>query len=529
MKRYFIKIKSVVLIAAVLFNSCDLDINDNPNDATGAVITPDLTLTVVIASTMYTQVYRYGDFGSFIVGYQMPGNGIGGYGSTYTYDFTSQSYTDAWTEVFDQLRDYSTIIRNAEADPSYAIFGGIAHIMKAYSYHLLTDYYGDVPYTEGLQGGSGNLSPVYDKAEDVYKYIVAELDEAIGILKDNADKVGAGVIGPNAASDPVFSGNITKWIQFANNTKLRLLTRARGTSINDFAVSEFGKFSSEGFLKEDVLVNPGYNATNEQNPFWSRYHSNTAGTISTPATYYIPTIYTLSFYNGAKLNDEVRGSLFYKNFPNTPAWQLGDESAAKPASPRYVWSTPTNDAGTGILKGRSAGAPLTPAAEIYFLLAEAALNGNVLDGDAKTNFVKGITASFDFLSRSGASYALPAGVDPAADVQRYIESNAGNYLADFDAATTAEQKLEAIVTQKYIAFNILYSHEAWNEFRRTGYPKISGTAPAGTFLSIQSQSSRSDKLPIRLIYPLTEYNLNKNTPPVADAYSSPVFWVKDKN
>jgi hypothetical protein len=526
MKRYFKKIKLFVLTGAVLFNSCDLDINDNPNSATGAVVTPDLTLTAVVASTLYYQIASYGDFASFIVGYQTPGNGVGGYGSTYTYDFTSQSYTTAWTYPFAQLRDYSTIIKKAEADPSYAIFGGIAHILKAYVFHLLTDYYGDVPYTEGLNGGSGNLSPVYDKAEDVYKYIVAELNEAITILKDNEDKVGAGVIGPNTASDPVFAGNITKWIQFANNTKLRLLTRARGTAINDFVLTELGNFSDEGFLKEDVLVNPGYNASNQQNPFWTLYHSSVAGTITTAARFYIPTKYAISFYNGTKLDDPVRGELFYKNFPNTPAWQLGEESADRPASPQYVWEV---SGSKGIFKSRSAAAPLTPASEIYFLLAEAALRGNVLDGDAKTNFVKGITASFDFLSRSGASYALPSGVDPDADVQQYIEDNEGNYLADWDAATTDEQRLEAIITQKYIAFNILYSHEAWNEFRRTGYPKISGTDPVNTFLSVQSQSTRLDKLPVRLIYPLAEYNLNKNTPPVANAYSSPVFWVKDKN
>jgi hypothetical protein len=526
MKRYFIKIKLLVLSTVILFSSCDLDINDDPNSATGAVITPDLTLTAVVASTLYYQIASYGDFAAFIVGYQTPGKGVAGYGSTYTYDFTSQSYTGAWTNVFGQLRDYNTIIKKSEADPAYAIFGGIAHILKAYSFHLLTDYYGDVPYTEGLSGGSGNLSPVYDKAEDVYKYLVAELNEAITILKDNADKIGAGVIGPNAASDPVFAGNITKWIQFANNTKLRILTRARGTAINDFVVSEFGKFSSEGFLKEDVLINPGYNASNQQNPFWTIYHSSVSGAITQVATYYIPTKYVISFYNGTKLDDEVRGSLVYKTFPDTPAWQLGNESDEKPQSPRYVWEVPDSK---GIFKSRAAAAPLTPASEIYFLLAEAALNGNVLDGDAKTNFVKGITASFDFLSRAGASYALPTGVNPDNDVQDYINRNAGNYLADFDAATTAEQKLEAIITQKYIAFNILYSHEAWNEFRRTGYPKISGTDPVTTFLSVQSQSTRADKLPVRLIYPLAEYNLNKNTPVIENAYSNPVFWVKNKN
>jgi hypothetical protein len=87
--------------------------------------------------------------------------------------------------------------------------------------------------------------------------------------------------------------------------------------------------------------------------------------------------------------------------------------------------------------------------------------------------------------------------------------------------------LEAIITQKYIALNILNSNEAWAEFRRTTYPTISGTDPETTFLSTQSASSRADKLPVRYIYPQEESNLNKNTPVIKDAYSSPVFWDKD--
>ncbi|MDR3287456.1 MAG: SusD/RagB family nutrient-binding outer membrane lipoprotein [Prevotellaceae bacterium] len=526
MKKYLIKIKFLVLALVLVFNSCDLDINDNPNSATGSVITPDLILPVVVATTIYDQIAYYGySTSAYIVGYQTPGDGISGFGDVYTYNFTASFATGAWIYTFGELRDYNTIIKKSEADPSYAIFGAIAHVLKVYDYQLLVDYYGDVPYTEGLSGGAGIISPVYDKAEDVYKYLVTELNTAITQFKDNAGKIGAGVIAPNSISDPVFAGNITKWIQFANNIKLRLLTRARGTAINDFVTEEFQKFSAEGFLKDDVLVNPGYNASNSQNPYWTIYHSAVSGTITQPANYFIPTIYVLTFYDGTKLDDSVRGELVYKDFPDTPGWQLGNE-LGRPRSPRYIWEVPDSK---GIFKSRAAAAPLAFASEVYFLLAEAALNGNVLDGDVKTNFEKGIVASFDFLSRAGASYTLPAGVNPESDVQDYIANNAGNYLADFDAATTDEQKLEAIITQKYIAFNILYSHEAWNEFRRTGYPKISGTAPSTTFVSPYSQSERTDKLPIRLIYPQTEINLNANTPRIVNAYSSPVFWVKDKN
>ena len=533
MKRYSIKTIFTLLAAIFIFNSCslNLDINENPNSATGAVVTPDLTLPAVLTATATNQFYYYGfGWGSFLVGYMLPGKGISGYGDTYTYNYTSSSVTGAWINIFTDLRDYQTTIRKAEANPKYALYGGIAHLMKAYSYQLLVDAYGDVPYSEGLQGGSGIITPAYDNQAEVYKLLIAEVDEAIAILKANKDLVGAGVFGLNKASDPVFNGNITKWIQFANNIKLRLLVRSAGTEIDSFVQSAYSTFSSEGFLKEDVLVNPGYNSSAAQNPIWTYFHSNLAGSAATAAQYYIPSKYVLTFYNGKKLTDNVRGALTYKSFPNTPSGQLGDEDN-NPASTIYLWYTP-GTAGTaapasaGIVKDRSASLPLFLASETYFLLAEAALTGHVLDGDAKTNFVNGITASFNYLSLSGTATGTVSGI--AQKVTDYISTNSGNYLADFDAADTQAKKLEAIITQKYIALNIINAGEAWTEFRRTAYPKISGTNAETTFVSIRSGSTRADKLPCRLLYPQDEVNLNgANVPKIQDTYSSPIFWDKD--
>lgn len=534
MKRYSIKTIFSLLSAFFIFNSCslDLDINDNPNSPTGAVITPDLTLPAVIASTTYNQFYYYGySWSSFLVGYVMPGKGISGYGSTYTYDFTSSSVTDAWKSIFTDLRDYQTIIRKADGDTKYALFGGISHLMKAYSYQLLVDAYGDAPYTEGLQGGT-NPTPAYNDDAEIYKLLITEVDEAITILKANKDLAGAGVVSLNKASDPVFSGDITKWIQFANNVKLRLLVRAAGTEIDSFVQSAYNTFSSEGFLKEDVLVNPGYNSSTAQNPIWTSFHSNLAGSASTAAQYYIPSKYVLTFYNGRKLSDDVRGGLIYKGYPSTPSGQLGDEEN-NPASPLYVWYTPGTagtaaPSSTGVVKSRTASLPLFLASETYFLLAEAALTGHVLDGDAKTNFEKGITASFNYLSLEGASNTPKAGLNPTQAALDYIAENSDNYLADFDAADTPAKKLEAIITQKYIALNIVNGNEAWVEFRRTAYPRISGTDAETTFVSIRSGSTRADKLPCRLLHPQDEINLNgANVPKIQNSFSVPIFWDKD--
>lgn len=93
-----------------------------------------------------------------------------------------------------------------------------------------------------------------------------------------------------------------------------------------------------------------------------------------------------------------------------------------------------------------------------------------------------------------------------------------------------KKKLEAIITQKYIAFNFIFSHEAWNEYRRTKYPAISGAPSTAnkykTFVSITSEATAADKLPTRIMYPNTEYNYNSANVPVIDKYTSKIFWAK---
>ncbi|GHV53681.1 hypothetical protein FACS1894181_17590 [Bacteroidia bacterium] len=531
MKKFIIKISVALGVTGLLLlNSCDLDINDNPNAPTGSVVSPNFTFNAVVAATAYTQVYQLGyACASYVMGYQVPGSGISGFGDVYTYNFGSSFDTDAWFRAFDELHDYQAIIEKADGNPSYAVYGAVSHIMKAYVYQLLVDAYGDVPYTEGLSGEKGVLLPKYDKDSEVYQLLVGELDGAIAALKASIGVTGLLTFGSN--NDPMFKGDLGKWIKFANNLKLRLLVRARGTSIDGFVQSAFNTFSAEGFLLEDALINPGYNSNSQQNPMWTTYHSNVAGGITQSARYYLPSTYLYSFYNGTKLDDPVRGALTYQGFPDTTHWQLGNETG-RPLSPGYIWFIGTGrDANAsnapGLLKSRSTGYPLLTLAETHFLLAEAALYGHALNGDAKSNFVKGLEASFNYLAIDGTATAPPAGFKAEEKVQDYIAANTDSYLVNFDKATTDEQKLEAIITQKYLALNLINTFEAWTEFRRTTYPRTYGTDPVTTFVSPQSQSTRPDLLPARLLYPLNDVNTNTNTPKIANAFSSPIFFQKN--
>jgi hypothetical protein len=325
-------------------------------------------------------------------------------------------------------------------------------------------------------------------------------------------------------NDVVFKGDMVNWLKTANTIKLRLIIRGRGKV--SFANQNF---DAAGFLDTDALINPGYTRdNNRQNPVWNSWGFTYNGSAGNKA--WIPTTFILTFYNNIRLSDPGRGAAMYYQFPATGTNQLGFESTGIPKSPEGSFWYPSNQrtgtqAGnaTGALKGPDAGYPMLTAAESYFLQAEAVVAG-VFGGDAKSLFESGITASFNY------TYMLPDGSiegDPEADAADYITRN-NSYLTQFDQATTPAQQLEAIITQKYIALNMVNSHEGWNEYRRTGYPKLQGLTATGTFASSASAiSSRPDRLPTRILYPTSEIQYNpENVPEGITSANSYIFWAK---
>ena len=524
---------SLIIAVMVTATSCKksyLDINDNPNSATSS--TPELVLPAALTSTGGLLV-TYLDYGNFMAGYQSNAGGWSYTGSTtITYAFTSSSNTGLYTSPFANLKDYQYIIDNTTGVEKYALFNSVARIMKSYNYQKLVDEYGDVPYSDALKGVAV-VVPKYDDAATVYKALVTELDASIAQLQTYSDNSTVTQLG---TSDVVFEGDVTKWIQFANNIKLRILTRARTSSISDFVATEFGTFSAEGFLTEDVIIDPGYSSASAiQNPMWNTYHSSYTGTANSNSTSRIPSPWIMTFYNGIKLTDTKRGALTYKNFGSTPVNQLGNENAATAISGYPAWYIGVGTGASapeaqGILKSRVMGQIIFPASETYFLLAEAALNGHALSGTAQSNFDLGVQASFNYLEKFGSSNAVPATSTPVADAIAYQAANvtaeATRYLANYNLATSYAQRLEAIITQKYIALNFVDSYEAWTEFRRTTYPAIvnGSTSGTATFASLQSSSTRVDKLSVRSIYPQNEYNLNSNTPAGINVFTNKIFW-----
>lgn len=521
-------IYGLLLVTSILSCKKQLDINTNPNKAT--VATVDLVLPTAIVSTARTinsssstgAIQGYNFMGAQQVGYLANGGGVSGWGGIISYNWTTGDFANCWASTYDVLTDVEYVLKNSAGNPTYVEFGAAAKVLKAYNYATLVDTYNDVPYAEASKG-SEFLQPKYDKAEDIYKSIVDLLDEAIITFKDAGTGLGTAIF---VKADPLFKGQLGSWAAFAQTLKLRLILK--GTGKVTFSNTTFD--AAVGFLTDDAIVNPVFGKLDgKQSPMWDTFAYTFAGAARGAGSNYAVTPYILSFYNGTKLTDPARSTVVYKNGNTTPVNQLGYQGsdAGRGLAPNswFIGTSATSYSSIGLIKGPDAGQPLMLASESYFLQAEANLKGLLTTGTALANFESGVVASYRYLYKNNAG-VVTAGKNPETDFNTYKTANGISPLVNFNLATTNDLKLEAIITQKYIAFNMIFGNEAWNEYRRTGYPTISGTGKTTTFVSTVSESTAPDKLPTRIQYPASEYRYNAANVPTVNVYSNKIFWAK---
>jgi hypothetical protein len=520
------KILTYILIGsfALGITSCKkkLDINENPNNPTSA--TPELVLPLSLVGTgALANTYNSGL--AYVGGYFANVYGFGAYGATVTINYSSANFTGLFTSSYDVAEDYQYVINNTSEDPSLVYSNSIARIMKSFVFSKLVDQYNNVPYFEALKGAEF-ITPKYDKGADIYKDLVAQLNLSIEQIK-NADASKTASISGEA--DPLFRGDMVEWQRFANTLKLRLLVKmAPVPELSSFATTEFASFDNTlGIIHDDALVNPGYaKQATRLNPtynFLAADENNNRRVTSS-----LPTKWIYSFYDGKKLTDPGRGSVTFRNFPNTATNQLGQENLAStiiPPAGSTAWYTGAdfNTPGLGVAKGPAQGQVIMLLTEARLLLAEAITRG-YLAGNASSEFNEGIKSSFSYLFEDQTGAVVG---DVNAAFTTYLNDNVSSYLVNFNLAVTPEQKIEAIITQKYIAMNVINCDEAFAEFRRTGFPKIvNGSAdPLLTFASLQSTSTSPDKLITRLPYPQIEYTLNQaNVPQNVNIFSEKIFW-----
>lgn len=493
LKTKYILIASMALMAITGCKKDYLDINKNPNQATGADITPDLTITAQMTSTAsrvstgYAFLHRWMGYwsasGSYALGtVEMSYNIDNGFGAGL---FEGAYYTAG---------QYKSIETKAH-DLGWTYYEGISKILGALEILNVVDVYNNVPYSKAFDL-SGNIRPAYDKGEDVYKGLFAQVDAGIALIKA-ADKNK----NPNIATrDLMFGGDATKWAKFGNTLKLKMLLHASKTATFS-AATEVAKMT-DGFLGAGVSANvqPGYTA-DKPNPYFSSYMFN-AITGAENDNYNRANNFALGLMQG--LNDP-RDKYIYR-LPASPTGGTTLRGTDYGAAPLTANSS-ANTSGVGYGIGKSFTMPqfVLTSVEASFLVAEATARGWIA-GDAQAAYTAAVTESFNYLGVANAATAVALYMSSPSPKVAWPTSGV---LAD---------KIAVIAWQKYFALNGINALETWCDVRR-----LQVVAPA---LSVANERG-SNPLPRRLLYPTSEYSYNTtnvSAQGTISQFTSKVFW-----
>jgi hypothetical protein len=554
MKKY----SQILLVAASFIFSgllgCKkyLDVNQNLNDPTLVPVSTLLTAAEVnIAS-------------NFAIGSTL-GDGLGvythelmQYGSYNRYGMDGGSSDGPWNSLYGAVSNLNVIISQG-TEEERTTYVGIAKILKAYTFSMMVDIWGDIPYTEYDNFKSGIKQPKFDKGSDIYPQLIALLDEGISDLgtTDNNPKPGG--------DDIVYGGNSANWIKAANTIKLKLYTQVR--LVQDVSSEVTALLSNPSSLinsqSESFLFKFGpLGATDDRYPGYGQYAAaQRGGEIPSPWMYGIMKGYNPDLYPGIEdpripyyiynqksatagtenCTDYRDGGFISIIFGSNGPCAAGANSNSYsllgiyPVGGRYddgAGKSINATATTGDYSAKNAGTGAAPQRALTYadrLYLEAELiHAGLAPGDEKTAFSKALDASFDQIDYVITNYIKPSQSVPLIAGLSTTETYKTNVLNAFDNGS-ADKKLEYIMTQKWLS-RIGNSVDNYTDYRRTGYPVLFAPAPQGTVTSVEVPDgsvvpvANSTPYPLSLPWSTQEIELNSNAPKQKVPSSFKVFW-----
>lgn len=518
-------IKSIyftLLATLCLFmTSCEdlTEVNNNPNAPEN--VSSNYILTYVLTNTGKI-VYTLGRDGSKIgatMQYMQAGTNEGA-AIINQYAWVQEGWISAsGAGVFDVLRNNKLIYDNGVRDNN-RFFQAISLTMKSAIFGLMTDLYGDIPYSEALNAASGKYFPKYDAQAEIYKGILTDLKEANALLGSLEAKDAI-----SATADVMYKGDAAKWKKFANSLRLRYALRlsdkktemsALGVNIEaEFKDASAAAFASNGdnammaFIgttadnsspggllnaaNPNYLLKPGKTLIDKlinlkdprlerwaqpvQRKWDAKVTTTTTKTVTnmfgeTFSVVYVPATATsadTSLYVGLPIGMSITSAIAYNKgndgatYPNerNPYISYIHDRYRKNTDPYATMDLMTYD-------------------EVEFILAEAALLGGFGASDAEGHYKKAIRASME-----------KAGVFTATTF------NFDTYYAQPSVAyTDAANKQERIMEQKWISS--WFGIQSWFDWRRTGFPALKTGAVA----------QYGPALPIRYMYPTANVDPN---------------------
>jgi len=516
-------IKILIITSLLFVGSCDLDKLDNPNrgDLTKADVELMLNSTQIKLSEVLTGRMNSSSFGYTRMLYQFG-----------DYVASPSTFDRPWKDYYaDLLADTNILINLAENDKLKLYKqAGIAKIIKAYATLAMVDFFGDIPYSEALQGSS-NVNPKADKDNIIYDKIYLLLDEAIANLQ-NSDAESIDF------TDLYFDGDFNKWITLAKTIKFKMYVQTR--KYNE-ALSKNGINSllAEGDLidskDKDFEFKYGTSVSNPdaRHPLYaSNYNSGGAGTYMSNSF----------MYELKNLNDPRLNYYFFRQTSQAPSGSdlvcdpnnsdifcyignayWGRDHATTAGVPndndkRTTWglypvggkfdADNSESTSSGLGAGGAGIHPILLSSFVDFLKAEAALTIPGVTGDPANLFESAIRKSFEKVQSFGniqGANVPDSYVISDAQITNFVDAR----LAEFNAASSTNEKLEILMKQYWVA---LWGNglESYNNYRRTGFPILQSPLTSGTIF------------PRVNLYPSAYTNSNSNANP--QPITNQVFW-----
>ncbi|MDO7847032.1 SusD/RagB family nutrient-binding outer membrane lipoprotein [Hymenobacter sp. M29] len=466
---------------------------------------------------------------------------------------TGGSFGGPWSEFYaNMLPNNELIITQGTAEGQWS-YVGIAQLQKAYVFSQMVDMWGDIPYSEALQGVN-NLAPRFDKDSEIYngsadgkvKGLFALIDEGLANLARSSTNSTLG------RADLIYGGSLEKWARFGRTLKLKLYNQIRKTNSNAVVAAQIAPLLSSPLIEEggDLQLayknsiqpdtrNPGAVVDYGPNPEnrIGRYFYEDMKAKSDPRMPYY-------FFNQVPLGVAVTqqdyiNESFVTVRPGSTGQYTSSASTAGvqtlqglyPVGGRYDDGKGRTGTGLPQTKYEAPQRLLTYYARKY---TEAELQLVVLNNPtaARAALVDALNASFNKVNTIAAADGSP--VMTATQIAAYINrvnttaANSGP-LNRFDRATTTEDKLEVIMYEKYVA-SFGYGVDVYTDFRRTHHPliRVSQAAAAATpgrgLLPDDGQTLSNGIFPYRLYYPTNDLILNPNSPRTQAPVTSRIFW-----
>jgi hypothetical protein len=355
---------------------------------------------------------------------------------------------------------------------------------------VLVDLYDKIPYSEALQG-TANLQPKFDDGYAIYQDLLKGIDSALS--KDFTATTNTVFTDDNKNVDLIFQGDLDKWIAFANTLKLKMYLRMVNAH-PDVAQAGITALYNSGapFLTSNAAVTNFKNAPGQDNPM---YEQNIRE-LNTPDNLRAST----TFVSWLVANGDPRAESYFGS-TNPVSNNQGDRGTSVGGAAAVFVQTATDPV------------VFISAAESYFLQAEADVR---YFGGTKAQFLynQGVLAAFSDVGKDGASFVAAGG--------KYV----------FPTAGTTEQKIEAIIVQKWASLVYgCHQIEAFFERNRTGYPRSSPVYSdnpnyvPGQIVVSKNTVLGAGQFPKRLVYPYVESSRNSNTPALVPI-TTPVWWGK---